>query len=339
MEKEKKIDFVVTWVDGNDEKWLKEKYKYEMKQENYEAEDFQKWINSKIRYRDWENLKYWFRAVEKYAPWVNKIHFITYGHLPKWLDTNNPKLNIVNHKDYIPKEYLPTYNSNVIELNIHRIKELEEYFVLFNDDVFINDYVKPTDFFVNNQPCELAGIDIVKLDYYINNADINNMKILNKYFNKKASIKKNKSKWYQLKYGKRLIKTLLLTPWNTVTGLAQQHVMCSYKKSNFNWLWENEKIKCEQTSKCKFREITNINHWVIKGYQLLSGDFYPRANKFGKSYMKPIDKEIINDIIKHKHKAICINDFNCTEEEFINNKEKLNAAFEQMLPEKSSFEK
>lgn len=38
--------------------------------------------NRVIRYRDWENLKYWFRGVETFAPWVNKVYFITYGHIP-----------------------------------------------------------------------------------------------------------------------------------------------------------------------------------------------------------------------------------------------------------------
>lgn len=33
------------------------------------------------RYRDWDNLQYWFRGVEKFAPWVRKIHFVTWGHL------------------------------------------------------------------------------------------------------------------------------------------------------------------------------------------------------------------------------------------------------------------
>ena len=81
-----KIDFVIAWVDGNDEKWLLEKSKYSLVKENDQ---------SKIRYRDWENLKYLFRGIEKYAPWVNNVFFITYGHLPSWLNVNNDKLKIL----------------------------------------------------------------------------------------------------------------------------------------------------------------------------------------------------------------------------------------------------
>ncbi|MBQ6357217.1 MAG: capsule biosynthesis protein CapK, partial [Solobacterium sp.] len=38
------------------------------------------------RFKDWGLFKYWFRGVEKFAPWVNKIYFITWGHVPTWLD-------------------------------------------------------------------------------------------------------------------------------------------------------------------------------------------------------------------------------------------------------------
>ena len=33
-EKEQKIDFVITWVDGNDSKWLEEKNKYKNNSNN-----------------------------------------------------------------------------------------------------------------------------------------------------------------------------------------------------------------------------------------------------------------------------------------------------------------
>ncbi|MEX6253875.1 hypothetical protein [Providencia huaxiensis] len=54
----------------------------------------------------------------------HKIHFVTCGHYPNWLDINNHKINFVKHSDFIPKEYLPTFNSHTIELNLHRIKGL-----------------------------------------------------------------------------------------------------------------------------------------------------------------------------------------------------------------------
>ena len=40
------------------------------------------------------------------------------------------------HKDIIPQEYLPTFNSRTIEMFIHRIPDLDERFLYFNDDMF-----------------------------------------------------------------------------------------------------------------------------------------------------------------------------------------------------------
>src|SRR5574344_1149949 len=139
------IDFVIPWVDGTDENWILEKNKFDnMNDINLD--------NGESRYRDWQLLKYWFRGVEKYAPWVHKIYFITWGHIPNWLNVNNEKIVIVNHKDYIPDKYLPTFNSHTIELNMHRIKNLSENFVYFNDDTFIINKVDQNDFFRKNLP-------------------------------------------------------------------------------------------------------------------------------------------------------------------------------------------
>lgn len=104
------------------------------------------------RYRDWDNLKYWFRGVERYAPWVNKIYFVTCGQIPEWLNTENPKLVCINHSDYMKEEYLPTFSSHPIELNLYRIGDLSEKVVYFNDDMFLINKVKPEDFFVNDKP-------------------------------------------------------------------------------------------------------------------------------------------------------------------------------------------
>ena len=120
MNKNEKIDIVILWVDGNDPKWQKEKNKY------LETKG-----DSKVnRFRDFDNLQYLFRGIEKYADWVNKVFFITWGHLPEWLNEKNEKLEIINHEDFIPKEYLPTFNSNVIEMNLHRIKNLSSHFII-----------------------------------------------------------------------------------------------------------------------------------------------------------------------------------------------------------------
>lgn len=72
-----KIDFVLPWVDGSDEAWIRQRNEYL----NIRDGDL-----SNSRFRDWENLQYWFRGVEKFTPWVNHIYFITWGHIPSWAE-------------------------------------------------------------------------------------------------------------------------------------------------------------------------------------------------------------------------------------------------------------
>lgn len=334
-----KIDFVVTWVDGSDPEWLKEKYNFEILENNKDSQDFKNWLNSSCRYRDWDTMKYWFRAVEKYAPWVNNIYFITWGHIPNWLDTTNPKLKIINHKDYIPKEYLPTYNSNCIELNLFRINDLSEHFVLFNDDFFLNDYVKPVDFFKNNLPRETAAFDCVRLNYNTINATVNNIRVVNKYFKKKDVLKNHFFKWYNIKNGSYIFKTICLSPWKEITGLAELHIASSYNKSYFKKMWEIEYDKFNETCMHRFRNESDINHWLIKDFQLLNGDFIPRSSKFGKSYACAINDIIKTNILNSKYKIISLNDYDCSEEEFLKEKTKLIGIFEKKYPNKSNFEK
>ena len=62
------IDFVVLWVDGNDPQWQAQKAKYQGKT----LDD----SNAAHRFRDWGLMPYWFRAVEKFCPWVRKVHFV-----------------------------------------------------------------------------------------------------------------------------------------------------------------------------------------------------------------------------------------------------------------------
>ena len=221
-----KIDFVILWVDGNDDKWRAEKKKYK----NDGSDDREE------RYRDWEILKYWFRGVEKFAPWVNRIFFVTYGHLPEWLNTSHEKLVIVNHSDFIPEKYLPTFSSHAIELNLHRIQDLSENFVYFNDDMFILRPARKDLFFKNDLPCDTAVLNALcfaripgsKLLFMVPAYD---MVLINSNFDKNKVIKGNWKNWFSLKYGKDLLRTAALMPWRHFPGFALYHMPYSWKKS------------------------------------------------------------------------------------------------------------
>ena len=330
---QKPIDFVIIWVDGNDPEWRKVKNQYVPKAI---GEDDQE-----VRYRDWDNLQYWFRAVEKYTPWVNKIHFVTWGHLPKWLNVDHPKLHIVKHEDYIPAEYLPTFNSHTIEMNLHRIEGLAEQFVYFNDDMFINAPMQPEDFFVNGLPCDTFALDCI---YWGKDSagpyNGNDMAVINTYFPKKKALKENWKKWFKLRYGlNNLYKTLVLCPWRWFPGFYYQHLPNSFLKSTYEEVWKAEPELLDLTCRCKIRSTTNVNQWLIKYWQLASGNFYPRTNKIGVCYhVKEKNYPYLLETIRSgRHKMICINDTAKTLD-FETKKQGVIEAYEQVLGEKSAFE-
>lgn len=327
-----KIDFVVTWVNGNDPVWKKSKTMFVTDSEN-------QIMNSDARYRDWEFMKYWFRAVEQNAPWVNKIFLITEGHIPEWLDLSCEKLVHIRHKDYIDEKYLPTFNSNVIELNISNIGDLSEYFVLFNDDMLINKSVRPEDFFEDSNPRD-TGIfsPIVPSRGTIGSIVLNNVEIINDYFNARQVIKKNFFKFFNLKYGKHLIKNFCVLPWKSILGFYDSHIPVSYKKSTFYMVWEKEKELLEETSSHKFRTNQDINHWLMRYWQLCQGKFIPRKESFGKYYNIYSDLTVIVEDIKFsKHSLICLNDGEV--DNFEESKKVILQAFQDRYPNKSMFEK
>lgn len=333
-----KIDFVVMWVDGNDPEWQKEKQKFSV-DDNADG--------SIYRYRDFGLLKYWFRGVEKFAPWVNNVYFVTWGHVPEWLDLNNPKLKVVKHSDFIPEEYLPTFSANAIENNLHRIDGLSEQFVLLNDDFFLIDSVKETDFFKNGKPMDTVALNVQcpQRSLVSRFFGINNTAIINDHFNFERSIKENFWKWYSLKNGKNVLRSIVLKGCPRFPGFWQHHLASSFCKSTFEEVWEKEYEILHQTSSHKFRESTDVNQWLFKDWQIASGNFEVRNVKFGEAFyidrdgITNIKNRIINYITHQKGKMIAINDGEMSDLEFNLLVEDLEKSFNEILPTKSHFEK
>lgn len=326
-----KIDFVITWVDGNDEAWLEEKSKFRQNDRSDAG------VN---RYRDLDLLKYWFRGIEKYASWVNKIHFITWGHIPSWLNTDHDKINIVNHADYIPEEYLPTFSSHPIEFNLHRIKGLSRNFVYFNDDMYIIKETKSTDFFRNGLPCDTFALDVVTPADQFAHILVNNLLLVNKNFDKRSMMKKNFPKWINFKYGKYLYRTIALLPWKKFTGFKNPHLPLPMKIEWFENLWEKDYIEVHNTCSHRFRETSDINLWVLRYYNLLEGNFYPQKELGAHiDIFSETDLDIIYKLVKKKStKVICLND-SIEESSYQRVKEALDNMFYTIFPDRSTFEK
>lgn len=145
------IDLVYLWVDGNDPKWLAKKRAFTNDtDDNSEA-------NNKGRYANNEELKYSLRSAIQHVPWIRQIFIVTDSQIPDWLDTSNPRIQVVDHQDIMPPETLPCFNSSVIEYFLYRIPNLSEHFLFANDDMFFNADLLPDFFFATD------GYPIVRL--------------------------------------------------------------------------------------------------------------------------------------------------------------------------------
>lgn len=326
------IDFIVTWVDGNDPKWLLERSKYD------KTIDLSDDANNQARYRDMDLFHYWFRAVEKYAPWVNKIFLVTADQVPEWLNTEHPKLVMVNHRDYIPQNYLPTYNSNVIELNFHRIKDLGERFVIFNDDFFLNAPVLEENFFEGNLPKDFGIYKPILPDSPFAHILVNNIMVMNKYYRAKKTFRANLFKFFNLKYSHYIVHNVFALFNSGITGYHNAHVALPALKSTFEKVWELEHDLLSKTSSNRFRTLEDVNHWLMSHWNIENNQFVPQYFKFGKTYPMSAIADIKNDVEKQQSKVICINDSADTQD-FDDLVIQLKTIFEAKFPEKSSFEK
>lgn len=323
------MDFVLLWVDNKDPKWLAKYEEYSLKE---------KGIKDPCRFRDWGNLKYWFRGVEKYANWVDRIFFITDRQVPYWMDIKNPKLRIVFHEDYIPEEYLPTFNSNTIEMFLHKIPELGEHFVLFNDDFFIIDEISPMRFFRNSLPCDISVFDVYP-GYGLSTNNMCNLELLNRNIVKNESIRKYFYKWFSLRNGRNLFRTLLLIWWPYFVGFLDPHLPQPFLKSVFQEVWDKESMAIADSLKYHFRQKTNITQYLIRYWQLATGRFsnmriYKDSICF---YLNESNlHHAIDCIVSQRKKIIVLNDAEYIDFEI--SKKKINDAFEHILPNKSLFE-
>lgn len=329
------IDFVIIWVDGNDPEWRKEKAKYGG---GTSATD-----DSPSRYRDWENLQYLFRSIEKFAPWVRKVHFVTAGHVPAWLDLSNKKLNFVRHEEFIPTEFLPTFNSHTIELNLHRIDGLAEKFVYFNDDMFITKPMSQNDFFVNGLPCDQLVFDRVSSsdpNDIFPHILLNNQGVINKNFNKSEVVKRLFRQIFSFKNGaSSFARNVLSLPYRNISGFSTFHSVSPFLKTTFEEVWNAEPELMRHTSSHKIRHIQDVNQFLLKSWQMLSGNFYFKniASTCGYFSTFPADLARLNDaIVNQRYSIVCVNDGNVNDFDLI--KSSVAGSFHQVFPEKSSFE-
>lgn len=134
-----KIDLVVTYVDSTNEDWLNN---YSNQTETSYPEYFR--VNKNA-------LRYLLRGVDSYLPFINQVFLIVQNasEVPDYVDTT--KVKVVTHSEFIPEEYLPTFNSNTIESFFGNIENLSEHFLYMNDDWLIINELSESHFYSEDE--------------------------------------------------------------------------------------------------------------------------------------------------------------------------------------------
>lgn len=291
------MDVVITFVNGLDPVW----------QESYSKTTSRPILEK--RFRDWGLLKYLMRGIETHMPFIRKVHLVVSGpsQVPDWV---SDKVHVVYHSDFVPAEFLPTFNCNTLEAYLHRIDGLDEEYLYFNDDMFPVSDMVPEDFFQGDR----FNIGFTRHYFY-------------------GGMYK-----YLIRISDRVArKALGMKPG--LSFVRPQHICSPMFKS------ECEKMFCAVESTIRsymttVREKENINQYMYMDYLFYQGRATRKRIPSKHFSMAVYSAERIASKLQNiKAKIACINDVEMTDERFQNSKAVLIEAFSRKFPDKSAFEK
>lgn len=257
------IDAVIPWVNGNDKKWQEK-----INQHLTDKIDFNKKKES-VRFNSIGEINICIKSIIKYAPFFKNIYLVTDEQIPDAFESlkalgksSGVNLEIIDHKVIFRghEEFLPCFNSTSIISLIHRIPNLSEHYVLFNDDFFIMKKASIEDFFIDGLPV-LRG----QWEEYYENLKIK--KLYYQYF----SSEKDKKRWEKGTLRKSMQIGAKLANDGNKKFLKRFHTPVSMRKSILIDFFENNKETLKNNISYKFRDNnkqfiteTLANHLEIK---------------------------------------------------------------------------
>lgn len=291
------MDIVITYVNCLDPVW-QQTYK-----ENVDAP-----LNVE-RFRDWGTLPFLFRGIDKYMPFIKNVYLVvaTESQIPSWV---SDKVNIVLHKDIIPEELLPTFNSTTIEMFLHKIQGLDNHYLYFNDDLFPLRKMKESDFFIDEKP----KVGIIKKSGAVRDIFQHQTKNSSDFAKNAAGLEPSSE------------------------YVRPQHSVVPFNKTiveDFFNTYEEEIIK-----RCTaIREKKNFNQYVFTDYTYFTNQLIDKC--IGYKYFSIGDGvwNVVQYIKKPDSPIMCLNDSHeLSKKTFTNFKKTLLFTFEKVFPKKSKYE-
>ena len=326
------VDIVITWVDGSDPVWQEDYKKYTKK-----TYDF-------ARYEDTGTLKYIFRGLEAFMPWVRKVHLVTYGHLPEWLDADHPMLNIVKHCEIIAPENLPTFNSRNIEMAFLNIPDLSEKFIYFNDDTLVVKPLGKSRFFKNDLPVDNIRLCALHYDGMFTHTLHEMSSIIQKEMALMTKLEKIKL-CLSIKYSiRRNLRNLMFILGGDPPNFTFYHFPQAHLKSNIQSFHEDYAEKAAYTLRQKFRTPFCCNNFVFRFLGLVRNKFYPDRDLKDTMYILYDSADSLEQQIKDNFNdntaLLCFGESERFEyHEYDRTKEIIPIFLDSILGSKSSYEK
>lgn len=298
------IDLVVLWVNGNDPNFIKARNNWALR------------LGEKItpaRFVQTEELKYVFRSVEKYLPWITRVVLVTNGQpVPSWLNKGHPRLKILTHAEFMPPDCLPVFNSCAIGVSVVLWPGLSEHFLVANDDTFVWRPLSPSYFFKRGKAVN-RFVEYAHKDYT------------------------------STAYGRQLLRMLALLENNfpcETFPLEPFHNIGGYIKSGCLEAWQyfSKELTCTRSS--RFRQETNMNLFLFAGVSAVLGKAIWKHSRcsclLGSDGMVwELWQDYAKQLKKYRPKLVCLNDSDvCCDAD----RKKAVSFLEKQFPFPSSFE-
>ena len=278
------IDYVFTYVNNNEPIWQASFKKYCIDHDCITKLDS---INGS-RYNDMGLLPFLVEGIKKNMPWIRKIHIVVSNveQLPKNI-VDDERVHVVVHNDIIPSRYLPTFNSQTIEMFLPMIEGLSEHFIYGNDDMFPIGPLSPLDFFNEDGTKIRVNIKQYKLTLISNTfrkVCFNNTKDVITSFGFKTNLNLDKKQYYRPYHSiSPMLKSHCMEVWNKCKSLIEAHLNA-------------------------FRTSKQHNQYIFLIYSYLIGCVEPTPYVFKYVSCANPPMEIIKEILNTNNQVICIND-------------------------------
>lgn len=287
------IDYVVPMVFPRDRAWRKT-YASLMGSDLNEHDH-----NMYVRFRSWGTEELLIRSVIRFMPWLRRIYIIVASgsqcRFMPWVDglmnsrdAHTPEVRVVTHKEFIPEQFLPTFNSRAIEMFLHRIPGLSDYFIYGNDDMIPLSPLAKEDFFrcVHDDygwhllPCQRMKEKV--LPENLNNFQLACLAGLN---------------FVGSEFGQHFSNTML----------RGGHTLAPIMRSSCLHLWQRGSQAIE-ASISSMRTIKNFNQYIYSWYQHFSGQYIEHLPPHSMAGVKSGVQHTLDVIARPDCGVVCIND-------------------------------